>query len=75
MERPERFTIRVEMLNRPVFLGLLDRTAQELGYQQTGALRILCAVSIFRRLLVSLSSGEDGGAVAAEILSGELQGN
>jgi SAUR family protein len=73
MEPPERFTIRVEMLNRPVFLELLDRTAQELGYQHIGALRILCAVSIFRRLLLSLSSGEDGSVVAAEILSGELQ--
>lgn len=75
MEPPERFTIRVEMLNRPVFLGLLDRTAQELGYQQTGALRILCAVSIFRRLLLSLSSGDEDGAVGAEIFSGELVGN
>lgn len=72
MEPPERFTIQVEMLNQPIFVGLLDRTAQELGYQQAGALRILCAVSSFRRLLLSLSSGGDGSAVAAEILSGEL---
>ncbi|KAJ3693545.1 hypothetical protein LUZ60_009025 [Juncus effusus] len=61
-EPPERFAVRVELLNRPVFAGLLDQTAQEFGYQQAGALRILCDVSFFRSLLSALSSGDDGGA-------------
>ncbi|KAJ4754843.1 SAUR-like auxin-responsive protein family [Rhynchospora pubera] len=74
-EPPQRFTVRAEMLNRPIFVGLLERTAQELGFQQTGALRILCTVSLFQRLLLALSSGGDGGAVAAEIFSGEVQAN
>lgn len=74
-EPTERFTIRAEMLNRPVFVGLLDRTARELGYQHSGALRILCAVSIFRQLLLALSSGGDARLVAPDIFAGEIQAN
>ncbi|KAK3424696.1 auxin-responsive protein SAUR71 [Eucalyptus grandis] len=58
-EEMERFVVCAEMLNHPVFIGLLNRSAQEYGYEQQGALRIPCHVVVFERLLECLRLGHD----------------
>ncbi|KAI6687039.1 hypothetical protein NL676_023867 [Syzygium grande] len=58
-EEMERFVVSAEMLNHPVFVGLLNRSAQEYGYEQKGALRIPCHVLLFEQVLESLRLGHD----------------
>ncbi|MQM01359.1 hypothetical protein Taro_034114 [Colocasia esculenta] len=50
-EEMERFVVRADLLNRPVFLELLRRSAEEYGYEQRGVLRIPCPVPLFQRVL------------------------
>ncbi|KAK8629231.1 hypothetical protein V6N13_078082 [Hibiscus sabdariffa] len=52
-----RFIVSAEMLRQPIFVELLNRSAQEYGYQQRGALRIPVNVVVFERLLESLRQG------------------
>lgn len=54
----ERFLVSAELLNHPVFVGLLDRSAEKYGYEQKGALRIPCHVMDFERVLDALRLGE-----------------
>jgi SAUR family protein len=44
-------------LNRPVFIWLLNKSAQEYGYEQRGVLRIPCHVLVFERVIESLRIG------------------
>jgi len=53
----ERFTVSAELLNRPVFIWLLNKSAQEYGYEQRGVLRIPCHVLVFERVIESLRLG------------------
>lgn len=51
----ERFVVSAELLNHPVFVKLLNKSAQEYGYEHNnGALRIPCDVFVFERLLEAL---------------------
>ncbi|XP_068657327.1 auxin-responsive protein SAUR71-like [Aristolochia californica] len=54
-EEMERFIVSAELLNRPVFVELLKKSAQEYGYEQQGVLRIPCAVFVFERVLEILN--------------------
>ncbi|KAK9181983.1 hypothetical protein WN944_025124 [Citrus x changshan-huyou] len=53
----ERFVVSAELLNHPVFVGLLNKSAQEYGYEQKGVLRIPCHVLVFERVVESLRLG------------------
>ncbi|KAL9409918.1 hypothetical protein AB3S75_048191 [Citrus x aurantiifolia] len=53
----ERFVVSAELLNHPVFIGLLNKSAQEYGYEQKGVLRIPCHVLVFERVVESLRLG------------------
>ncbi|KAL1204820.1 Auxin-responsive protein SAUR72 [Cardamine amara subsp. amara] len=53
----ERFVVSAELLNHPVFIGLLNRSAQEYGYEQKGVLQIPCHVLVFERIMESLRLG------------------
>ncbi|KAL5543758.1 hypothetical protein UlMin_007542 [Ulmus minor] len=53
----ERFVVSAELLNHPVFVELLDQSAQEYGYEQKGVLRIPCHVLVFERVLEALRLG------------------
>ncbi|XP_062115751.1 auxin-responsive protein SAUR71 [Humulus lupulus] len=53
----ERFVVSAELLNHPVFVELLDKSAQEYGYEQKGVLRIPCHVLVFERVLEALRLG------------------
>ncbi|EOA31703.1 hypothetical protein CARUB_v10014909mg [Capsella rubella] len=56
-EEMERFVVSAELLNHPVFIGLLNRSAQEYGYEQKGGLQIPCHVLVFERIMESLRLG------------------
>ncbi|XP_058071291.1 auxin-responsive protein SAUR71-like [Magnolia sinica] len=57
-EEMERFVLSAELLNRPVFVELLKRSAQEYGYEQKGILKIPCPVFVFERILEALNGGD-----------------
>ncbi|KAF8103462.1 hypothetical protein N665_0188s0398 [Sinapis alba] len=56
-EKMERFLVSAELLNHPVFVGLLNRSAQEYGYAQKGVLHIPCNVLVFEQVVEALRSG------------------
>ncbi|KAH7557837.1 hypothetical protein ACOSP7_027745 [Xanthoceras sorbifolium] len=56
-EEMERFVVSAELLNHPVFVGLLNKSAQEYGYEQKGVLHIPCHVLVFERVIESLRLG------------------
>ncbi|KAK3042627.1 hypothetical protein RJ639_000879 [Escallonia herrerae] len=56
-EEMERFVVSAELLNHPVFVRLLNKSAQEYGYEQRGVLRIPCHVLVFERVLEALRIG------------------
>ncbi|XP_019056446.1 PREDICTED: auxin-responsive protein SAUR72 [Tarenaya hassleriana] len=56
-EEMERFVVSAEVMNHPVFVGLLNRSAQEYGYEQKGVLHIPCHVLVFERIIESLRLG------------------
>ena len=47
----ELFMVATAHINHPLMAVLLDLSAEELGFQQLGALRVECDVLTFRRLL------------------------
>ncbi|GMI72994.1 SMALL AUXIN UPREGULATED 71 [Hibiscus trionum] len=53
-----RFAVSAEMLRQPIFVELLNRSAQEYGYDQRGVLRIPINVAVFERVLESLRQGQ-----------------
>nr|AFK41129.1 unknown [Medicago truncatula] len=55
----ERFVVCAELLNHPVFIKLLNESAQEYGYEQKGVLRLPCHVLVFERVLEALKLGLD----------------
>ncbi|GJY28982.1 auxin-responsive protein SAUR71-like protein [Tanacetum coccineum] len=58
-EEMERFVVKADLLNHPVFISLLNKSAQEYGYEQQGVLRIPCHVVVFERVLDALRAGKD----------------
>ncbi|XP_022715404.1 auxin-responsive protein SAUR71-like [Durio zibethinus] len=54
-----RFIVSAEMLRNPIFVELLNRSAQEYGYEQRGVLRIPINVVVFERVLESLRQGQE----------------
>ncbi|XP_039030096.1 auxin-responsive protein SAUR72-like [Hibiscus syriacus] len=56
-EGMERFVVSAELLNHPVFVGLLNKSAQEYGYEQKGVLHIPCHVLVFERVMEALRLG------------------
>jgi SAUR family protein len=60
-EEMVRFIVTAELLNHPVFVNLLNISAQEYGYQ--GVLRIPCRVVVFERVLEAIRQGRSLGAI------------
>ncbi|XWS16762.1 hypothetical protein CRYUN_Cryun33cG0006600 [Craigia yunnanensis] len=56
-EEMERFVVNAELMNHPVFIGLLNKSAQEYGYEQKGVLHIPCHVLVFARVMEALKLG------------------
>ncbi|GMI86027.1 SMALL AUXIN UPREGULATED 71 [Hibiscus trionum] len=53
-----RFIVSAEMLRQPIFVELLNRSAQEYGYEQRGVLRIPINAVAFERVVESLRQGQ-----------------
>ncbi|CAI8606903.1 unnamed protein product [Vicia faba] len=58
-EEMQRFILNTELLNHPVFVNLLNLSAQEYGYKQKGVIRIPCRVSVFEQILEAVRLGHD----------------
>ncbi|XP_010431642.1 PREDICTED: auxin-responsive protein SAUR40-like [Camelina sativa] len=73
-EEKERFVVSAELLNHPVFVGLLNRSAQEYGYAQKGVLHIPCNVFVFEQVVESLRSGvvDDTSELIASLCGEDL---
>lgn len=56
-EEMERFIVSAELLNHPIFIQLLNKSAQEYGYEQKGVLRIPCDVVDFEKVLEAMKVG------------------
>ncbi|CAA2993005.1 auxin-responsive protein SAUR71-like [Olea europaea var. sylvestris] len=70
-EEMERFVVSAELLNHPIFVKLLNKSAQEYGYEQKGVLRIPCHVFLFERVLeaLSINGGVSDSSDLQDILS------
>ncbi|KAL6998920.1 Auxin-responsive protein saur72 [Sarracenia purpurea var. burkii] len=58
-EEMERFVVSAALVNHPIFVKLLNKSAQEYGYEQKGVLRIPCHVLVFERVLEALRVGDE----------------
>ncbi|CAL1402340.1 unnamed protein product [Linum trigynum] len=58
-EATERFVVSANLLRHPAFMDLLEISAAEFGYGQTGVLRIPVRVMVFERIMESLRVGQD----------------
>ncbi|XP_047333331.1 auxin-responsive protein SAUR71-like [Impatiens glandulifera] len=58
-EEMERFVVSADLLNNPIFVNLLNKSAQEYGYKQKGVLRIPCNVVVFERILQGVCFGDE----------------
>ncbi|KAK4791774.1 hypothetical protein SAY86_032187 [Trapa natans] len=56
----ERFVVKTEYANHPLFRMLLEEAETEYGYSNTGPLELPCDVEVFRRILMELDSDDDG---------------
>ncbi|KAJ0578868.1 putative small auxin-up RNA [Helianthus annuus] len=72
-EEMERFVVSAQLLNHPLFINLLNKSAQEYGYRQQGVLRIDCHVIIFRRLLEALQEGEEASCDLQHLLAQHME--
>lgn len=50
--------MNAELLNHPIFMKLLNISAEEYGYEQKGVLRIPCNVVVFEKVLEALRVDE-----------------
>ncbi|KAF8082203.1 hypothetical protein N665_0844s0017 [Sinapis alba] len=71
-EEMERFVVSAELLNHPVFVGLLNRSAQEYGYAQKGVLHIPCHVIVFERVVETLRLGFNESGEVQELVASLL---
>ncbi|KAI3510070.1 hypothetical protein L1887_25597 [Cichorium endivia] len=71
-EEMERFVVNAELLNHPIFINLLNKSAQEYGYEQKGVLRIPCHVIVFERVLEALRAGKGASHILQDLLSDEF---
>ncbi|CAJ1978432.1 unnamed protein product [Sphenostylis stenocarpa] len=72
-EEMERFEVSAELLNHPVFVKLLNRSAQVYGYAQKGVLRIPCHVIVFQRVLEALQLGHHSLQDIHDLLTSSFQ--
>ncbi|KAJ4842827.1 hypothetical protein Tsubulata_017090 [Turnera subulata] len=58
LEEAERFIVNAKLLHHPIFIELLNISAQEYGYDQSGVLKIPVHVPVFKRVLESVYLGQ-----------------
>ncbi|CAL1355096.1 unnamed protein product [Linum trigynum] len=68
-EEKQRFVVKTEYANHPMFRVLLEEAESEFGYNPEGPLLLPCDVACFWKVLVAMDSADDEEAAADE---GEL---
>ncbi|XP_050204790.1 auxin-responsive protein SAUR32-like [Mercurialis annua] len=58
-EEKQRFVIKTEYANHPLFKILLEEAESEYGYNPEGPLVLPCNVDTFRKVVVAMDSDED----------------
>lgn len=53
-----RFVIPARFINLPVFVGLLEKAAEEFGFETTGGLVLPCEVAFFKDVMIFLERDE-----------------
>lgn len=62
----QKFVIKTEYANHPLFKALLDEAEAEYGYSSGGPIELPCEVAVFYRVLMEMDSeddDEDGGRI------------
>lgn len=57
-EERRRFVIKAKYLSHPVFKALLNKSAEEYGYEHKGGLEIACGVVFFEHLLYLIETND-----------------
>ncbi|XP_024529842.1 auxin-responsive protein SAUR50 [Selaginella moellendorffii] len=57
-EERHRFLVRMEHLNHPLFRALLEKAAEEYGFDHAGALSIPCEAVLFEHVLWLLNNND-----------------
>jgi hypothetical protein len=57
-EERRRFVIKAKYLSHPVFKALLNKSAEEYGYEHKGGLEIACEVVFFENLLYLIETND-----------------
>ncbi|KAK8657816.1 hypothetical protein V6N13_036037 [Hibiscus sabdariffa] len=54
----ERFTIKMENINHPLFRTLLEDAEQEYGFSNEGPLLLPCEVDLFNQVIAEIKDGD-----------------
>lgn len=57
--KKQRFVIRTQCLNHPLFKALLEEAESEYGYNSEGPLELPCEVDIFIKVLIEMDDSDD----------------
>lgn len=57
----QRFVVRTECANHPLFQMLLEEAESEFGYSSGGPIELPCDVAVFCRVLMEMDSADDDG--------------
>ncbi|KAL3751946.1 hypothetical protein ACJRO7_012724 [Eucalyptus globulus] len=57
----QKFVIKTEYANHPLFKALLDEAEAEYGYSSGGPIELPCDVAVFCRVLMEMDSADDDG--------------
>nr|URM60559.1 SAUR family protein SAUR [Gymnema sylvestre] len=57
--KKQRFVIRTQCLNHPLFKVLLEEAESEYGYNSEGPLELPCEVDIFIKVLIEMDDSDD----------------
>lgn len=70
----QRFVVKTEHANHPLFERLLDEAACEYGFQRDGPILLPCNVDLFCRVLAEMDcSASDDGEITGGISSSTLE--
>ncbi|PON51871.1 Small auxin-up RNA [Parasponia andersonii] len=66
----QKFMVKTEYANHPLFKMLLEEAESEFGYDSQGPLMLPCNVDIFYRVLMEMDDDDDNGAATDKIHPG-----
>ncbi|KAI3423112.1 uncharacterized protein J3R85_011427, partial [Psidium guajava] len=70
----QKFMIKTECANHPLFKALLDEAEAEYGYSSGGPIELPCDVAVFYRVLMEMDSDDGGLGAKRRVGCGFSQG-